>query len=132
MNPGTSRHPHMSNRRYETLDPEYRVYFLICNVSWVLKRTVSTKRLFLCIPMHIFERLGLSVRLEENNNFLIQFYLQPNAFYLKLLKARCEMSETRAHFVLKEWIKFYRSSTASICCFIPEVVQLLDWPDDVT
>ena len=27
-----------------------------------------------------FVRLGPSVRLEENNNFLIQFYLQPNSF----------------------------------------------------
>ena len=34
------------------------VYFLICNVSWVLKRTVSTKRLFLCIQTHIFVRIG--------------------------------------------------------------------------
>ena len=79
-NPGTSKHPHMSNRIYDTLDSEYRVYFLICNVSWVLKITVSTKRLFLCFQPHIFVRLGLSVRLEENNNFLIQFHLQPNSF----------------------------------------------------
>ena len=77
------------------------VYFLICNVSGVLKRTVSSKRLFLCIQTHIFVRLGPSVRLEDNNNFLIQFYLQPNSFYLKLLKAHCEMSETRVHFELK-------------------------------
>ena len=48
-----------------------------------------------------FVRLGPSVRLKENNNFLIQFYLQLNSFKLKLLKVRCEMSETRAHFELK-------------------------------
>ena len=91
----------MSNRIYDTLDSEYRVYFLICNVSWVLKITVSTKRLFLCFQPHIFVRLGPSVRLEENNNYLIQFHLQPNSFYVKLLKVRCEMSETHAHFELK-------------------------------
>ena len=51
-NSGTSKHPHMSNRIYDTLDPEYRAYFLICNVSWVLKRTVSMKRLFLCIQAY--------------------------------------------------------------------------------
>ena len=56
-------------RIYNTLDSEYIVYFFICNVSWVLKRTVSTKRLFLCIQTHIFVRLGPSVRLEEKNNF---------------------------------------------------------------
>ena len=88
------------------------------NVSWVLKSTVSTKLLFLCIQTHIFVRLGPSVlflciqthifvrlgpsvRLEENNNFLIQYYLLPNSFQLKLLKACCEMSETRVHFDLK-------------------------------
>ena len=65
-NPGTSMHPHMSNRIYETLDSEYRVYFLICNVSWVLKRTVSTKRLLCVFKRTFFVRLGTSVRLEEN------------------------------------------------------------------
>ena len=55
----------------------------------------------LCIQTHIFVRLGPSVRLEEKNNFLIKYYLQPNFFKLKLLKARCEMYETRAHFELK-------------------------------
>ena len=83
----------MSNRIYETLDSEYRVYFLICNVPWVLKRTVSTK---------FFVRLGPGVRLEENNNFLIQYDLQPNSLELKLLKARCEMSEIRVHFDSKK------------------------------
>ena len=38
-------------------------------LRWVLKRTVSTKRLF-CVFKRIFARLGPSVRLEENNNFL--------------------------------------------------------------
>ena len=28
-NPGTSRHPHMSNRIYDTLDSDKRVYFVI-------------------------------------------------------------------------------------------------------
>ena len=37
-----------------------------------------------------FVRLGPSVRLEESDNFLIQFYLQLNSFQLKLLKARFE------------------------------------------
>ena len=46
LNPGTSKYPYMPNRNYEILDSEYRVYFLICNVSWLLKRTVSMKRLF--------------------------------------------------------------------------------------
>ena len=32
-----------------------------------------------CVFKRIFVRLGPSVRLEENNNFLIQFYLQPNS-----------------------------------------------------
>ena len=50
---------YMSNRIYDTLDSEYRVYFLICNVSWVLKRTISTKRLFLCIQnAHFFKIRG--------------------------------------------------------------------------
>ena len=53
-NPGTSKHPHMSNRIYDKLDSEYRVYSILRNVSWVLKRTVSTKRLFLCIQTHFF------------------------------------------------------------------------------
>ena len=47
---------HMSNRIYDTLDSEYWVYFLICNVSWVLKRTISTIRLFLCIQNAHFLR----------------------------------------------------------------------------
>ena len=68
------------------------VYSVICNVSWVLKRTVSTKRLFFVYS----NTIGPSVRLEAINNFLIQLYLQPNSFYLKLLKAHFEMSETRA------------------------------------
>ena len=52
-------------------------------VSLVLKRTVLTTRnaCFSCIQTHIqFVRLGPSVKLEENNYFLIQFYLQPNSF----------------------------------------------------
>ena len=70
----------MSNRIYDKLDSEYRVFFLMCNVSWVLKRTVSTKRLFFVYSNAFFVRLGPSVRLEENNYFLIQFYLQTNSF----------------------------------------------------
>ena len=68
-NPGTSKHPYMSNRIYETLDSEYRVYFLICNVSWVLKRTVSTKHACFSVFKRIFVRLGPCVGLEESNNF---------------------------------------------------------------
>ena len=56
-NPGRSKHPYMSNRIYETLDSEYRVYFLICNVSWVLKRTVSTKHACFSVFKRIFVRL---------------------------------------------------------------------------
>ena len=64
-NPGTSKHPHMSNRIYEILDSEYRVHFLVCNVSWVLKRTVSTKRLFLCIQTHFCNtRTECKIRVE--------------------------------------------------------------------
>ena len=51
---------------------------------------------FFCIQTHIFVRIGPSVRYEENNNFLIQLYLQPNSFKLNLLKVHFEMSETRA------------------------------------
>ena len=62
----------------------------------------SQRNACLCVFKRIFfVRLRPSVRLEENNNFLIQFYLQPNSFELKLLKARCEMTETRVHFELK-------------------------------
>ena len=49
---------YMLNRIYITLDSEYRVYFLISNVSCVLKRTISTKRLFLRIKTHIFKIRG--------------------------------------------------------------------------
>ena len=62
----------------------------------------SQRNACFCVFKRIFfVRLGRSVRSEENDNFLIQFYLQANSFWLKLLKARCEMSETRAHFELK-------------------------------
>ena len=61
----------------------------------------SQRSAFFCIQTHIFVRLGPSLRLEENNNFLIQYYLQTNSFKLKLLKARCDMSETLAQFELK-------------------------------
>ena len=35
---------------------------------------------FLCIQTHIFVRLWPRVRLEENNNCMIQYYLQQNSF----------------------------------------------------
>ena len=65
------------------------------------KNHLNETLVFVYSNAYVFIRLGRSVRLEENNNFLIQFYLQPNSFELKLLKDRCEMSETRVHFELK-------------------------------
>ena len=80
------------------------VYFLICYVSWVLKRTVSTKRLFLCIQTHIFVRLGPNVRSEENTKLFDSILFATKRLLAQTPKARCEMSKTRAHFELKEWI----------------------------
>ena len=44
------------------------------------KNCLNETLIFVYSNTFFFVRLGLSVRLEENNNFLIQFYLQPNAF----------------------------------------------------
>ena len=80
-NPGTSKHPHMSNRIYDTLDSEYRVYFLTflnmqCFVGTKKNRLHET--LVLCIQTHIFVRLKPSVRLEKNNKFCNQAPLSSN------------------------------------------------------
>ena len=65
------------------------------------KNRLNETLVFVYSKACFFVRLGSSVRLKENTNFFIQFYLQLNSFKLKLPKARCEMSETRAHFELK-------------------------------
>ena len=82
----TSHFRHKSSEQSDNLDMFaleantlfllFRSCILIRNVSWVLKRTVSTKRLFFVYSnAYFFVRLGPSARLEENNNVLIQLYL---------------------------------------------------------
>ena len=44
------------------------------------QRNRLNEMLFFLNSKHIFVRFGPSVKLEENNNFLIQFYLQPKSF----------------------------------------------------
>ena len=52
-NPGTSKHPHMSNRIYETFDSEYGIFLnMQCFVGTQKNRLNET--LVLCIQTHIF------------------------------------------------------------------------------
>ena len=64
----------------------------------------SQRNAYFCVfKRTFFVRLGLSVKLEENNNFF-SILFATKCLLTQLLKVHCEMSETRAHFVLKEWI----------------------------
>ena len=67
----------MSNRIYETLDSEYSILIMQCFVGPEKKRLNET--LVFVYSKAYFVRLGPSVRLEENDNFLIKFYLQANS-----------------------------------------------------
>ena len=66
LNPGTSKHPHMSNRIYDPLDSEYRVYFLICYMFRGHSKEQSQRNTCFCVFKGIFfVRLRPSVKLEE-------------------------------------------------------------------
>ena len=72
----------MSNRIYETLDSEYSIGY-ISNYAMFrgYSKEPSQRDACFCVFRRIsFVRLGPSVKLEENNNFLIQYYLQANSF----------------------------------------------------
>ena len=57
--------------------------------------TISVRLFF-----HVYSNVYL-VGLEENYKFMIKYCLQPNSFYLKLLIASSEMSETSVYLDVK-------------------------------